>query len=85
VHHQTIHKSPKTTVQFHALAPVGPHTHKIAQEDDGSNLDARTKKTTYEKPGSACDSRVVLLRGVQAVLTILSRRLCFSSVFHLHS
>jgi hypothetical protein len=41
--------------------------------------------TTYEKSGSACDSWVVLLRGVQAVLIILSRRLCFSSVFHLHS
>jgi len=36
---------------------------------------------TYEKSGSACDSRVILLRGVQAVLTILPRRLCFSSVF----
>ena len=27
------------------------HTHKIAQEDDGSNLDARTKKTTHTGKG----------------------------------
>jgi len=40
----------------------------------------RTKRPTYEKPGSACDSRVVLLRGVQAMLIILSSRSCFSSV-----
>ena len=44
-----------------------------------------TKVPTYEKSGSVCDSWVVLLRGVQAALNILSRRLCFSSVFHLHS
>ncbi len=36
---------------------------------------------TYEKSGSACDSRVVLLRGVQAILTIQSRRLFLSSIF----
>jgi hypothetical protein len=36
---------------------------------------------TYEKSGSACDSWLVLLRGVQAALVILSNGLCFSSIF----
>jgi len=36
---------------------------------------------TYEKSDLARDSWVALLRGVQAVLTILSRSLCLSSIF----
>ena len=39
---------------------------------------------TCEKPSSACDSRVALLRSVQALSAILSR-LCFCSVSCLFS
>ncbi len=35
-------------------------------------------RSTYEKSGSACDSQVVLPRGVQAMLAILSSRYVFA-------
>jgi hypothetical protein len=39
---------------------------------------------TYEKSDPACDSRVALLRGVQAALIIPSKCLCFSPDLFLH-
>ena len=60
-------KRRRATVQITTPAPAHPSS-------------SRTRVPTYEKSGSACDSRVVLLRGVQVMSAILSSRLCFCSV-----
>jgi hypothetical protein len=58
-------------------------THILPFRPEGArrSVCAHQQYHTYEKSDPACDSWVVLLRGVQAALIILSRSLSFSSIF----
>jgi hypothetical protein len=63
--------TPRGTIWIWVPMNTGPSPDYLLRD-----VSARLSVQNDEKPSSARDSQVVLLRGVQAALTIVSSRLC---------